>query len=42
VAWGASQLELVLFFINNGEADVSELTCKAAVPKYMQVFFFLK
>jgi hypothetical protein len=30
-------LELKLYFINISGADIQHLTCKAAVPKYMQV-----
>jgi len=33
----SAQLELKLFFTNIGAALVQHLTCKAAVPKYMQV-----
>ena len=35
--WHSPQLELTLYFSNIASAEVSALSCKAAVPKYMQV-----
>jgi len=37
VSYRQSTLEQVLFFTNAGDDEVTGFTCKAAVPKYMQV-----
>ena len=36
-AWACAHMDLTLFFENIGHVDVTDLTCKAAVPKYMHV-----